>query len=550
MTNAHRMLEVLEGWGVEYVFCCPGTSEVPVLDALAERDPAASPRFILTTHEAISVAMADGYARASQRPSVAYLHTNVGLANGLAHTYAAQVARSAITMLVGIKPTETLRHRALTTSPGMLSTAAPYAVHTWQNVHAADLTADVDETLRRSRIAPGGPAVLAIPQDHLSSSDESPLRPAPQEPVRLHPDPAQLRAAADLLRSAPRVLIVAGSDVARRRAEHALTRIAEALAAPVMIDSRRDIERWPFPTTDPHFVGLFEPHGPIAEAADVVLLVGSPTPIEFGPGMPVLPKSAQLIHHSEDHAEAGRRGAPQVSLAGDTALSLESLADLLVDVGARDQHFLEEARRTHDEAMEKLRREIPEASDADGFSAATAMRTMAETLGGEGTLVLDAVTSTLPLLRFLQRPIVDTVHATASGSLGWGMGAALGVALATRKRVIAVVGDGVLQFGVPALWTARHENLPVTFVVVNNGLYQAVVSGLTRFDGAARRSETFPLTDISGVDAAALAASFGMASHVAHTSAEFVRLLEEEKTLTPDSGPRLIDVRVDGRLWQ
>lgn len=545
MTNAQLLLDTLAEAGVEYVFCCPGTTEIPVLDELVDRSAEATPKFILTTDEAVAVSMADGYSRVTGKPGVAYLHTNVGLANGIAHTYAAQTARSSVVILVGIKPTQTIRNRALTTTPRILESVEPYSVHTWQNLHPDDLAADILEALRRSQVTPGGVAVLTIPQNHVEAAAASGAKSVTYlaEPVKFVPNPDALKRAAEETTSAQKVLIVAGSDVAKRGATQELLQLAERLNAPVAIESRRDLERWPVPSTDPYFAGMFDAHGKIADEADLVILAGLPTPIEFGPGVPVLPRKAKILHLSEDPSEIGRRERPAVGLTGDTRISLELLLDAVnnkdFEPGPESIAYLKTAKQIY-----KLNRETRE-----GGAGGAAMRVLAEALGGHGVLVLDAVTSTLPLLTALERDEADTLHATASGSLGWGLGGALGIALGLNKRVICVIGDGVLQFGLPSLWSAVNENLPVTFVVVNNGKYQAVISGLKRFDGQANATGNFPLTDISGVNAAALAEAFGMPGIIVENGAELQREIVREKELTAHSGPRLLDIRVNDQNW-
>ncbi|MFB9930388.1 thiamine pyrophosphate-binding protein [Amycolatopsis halotolerans] len=534
MTAAARLLETLAQWGVEHVFCCPGTSEIPVLEALATRR--GGPEFVLTTHEAISVSMADGYARASGRIGVAYLHTNVGVANGLAHLYAAQVARSSVAILAGIKGTATLPHRALTTSPRLLETAAPYVGHAWQNLRAEDLLEDLSRTLWHTTIVPEQPAILTIPQDHLTA--EPGVAPPVRRGARQGPAAEAVRHSSALLDAARRPVIVAGSDVARRRAEADLARLAERLGAPVFVESRRDLERWSFPTYHPHYAGLFEPRAPLLAEADLLVLAGMPTPLEFSAEVAALPPGVPILHVSEDAAEPGRRYVPAGAVVGDTAAVLRGLAEG-IRAPSRDE-WLARVRKDSEARRARWEAEVP----WDGeFSAALAMRTLADVIGGERLLVLDAVTSTLPLLRFLQRTRADSLFATASGSLGWGMGAAAGVAMARRERVLAVVGDGVVQFGVPAFWTVVRYRLPVTYLVVNNGKYQAVVAGLKKSGGD--RAE-YPLTDISGVEISALAQAFGIKA----TTVDDVDGLRAALAEDPEDGPRLIEVRVNDRLWQ
>lgn len=552
MTAATEILDALRDWGIRYVFCCPGTTEIPLLDALAAH-PGRTPEFVLTTHEAISVSMADGYSRASGGMGVAYLHTNVGLANGLAHLYAAQVARSSVAVLTGIKSTRTLPHRALTTSPRILETAAPYAGRTWQNLEAADLVADIDRTLRHTVVSPESPAVLAIPEDHLSVPASGALSTGLGRIPRRRPSADDVRQAAELLRVARRPLIVAGSDVARRGAQRSLEQIALALGAPVYVESRRDLERWAFRSDHPNFVGLFDPRSPIATDADLLLLAGAPTPLAFSADVPVLPDGVPLLHVTEDPDEVARRFPVVGALVGDTALALADLDEAIANTSvdrAEPTDFLVRARNHHTERAAAWSREVPADSEGADFSAAAAMRVLAESLGGERLIVLDGVTSTLPLLRFVRRTRDDTLFATASGSLGWGMGAAAGVALARNERTIAVVGDGVVQFGIPAFWTVCRYRIPVTYIVVNNGRYQAVVSGLTRHGGAAQAARQYPLTDITGLDMTVLAASFGIPSERVRGAASLRNAVEQELRRDTADGPHVVEVMVNDTLWQ
>ena len=113
------------------------------------------------------------------------------------------------------------------------------------------------------------------------------------------------------------------------------------------------------------------------------------------------------------------------------------------------------------------------------------MRRLCAALEPGTWIVDDSVTSQAALLQHALAYDAGLRYlTTAGGSLGWAMGAALGVAEARPEEpVVAVVGDGVFQFGMPALWTAVDRALPVVFVVVNNRAYGAVRAALRRFDG-------------------------------------------------------------------
>ena len=160
------------------------------------------------------------------------------------------------------------------------------------------------------------------------------------------------------------------------------------------------------------------------------------------------------------------------------------------------------------------------------------------------TVVSDAVTSSDPLVEYLRRTNSRSYFAAATGgSLGWGLGAGVGAQLgAPGRRVVTVIGDGVFQFGLPALWTARRYNVPVVFVVINNRRYAAVRAGLLRFGGKASKTGIFPATDISGVDIAQVARGFGLAARTVEDPATLEGALKEALALNE---PVLLEVLTD-----
>src|SRR5215210_3357475 len=99
---AVAIFEVLRAWEIDRVFICPGSTEAAFLDASLDQSGV---ELVTTTHEAITVSMADGYARMTGRPAIAYVHTHLGLANGLAHLSCAQLGHSPVVVVTGLKAT-------------------------------------------------------------------------------------------------------------------------------------------------------------------------------------------------------------------------------------------------------------------------------------------------------------------------------------------------------------------------------------------------------------------------------------------------------------
>ncbi|MGH3678855.1 MAG: thiamine pyrophosphate-binding protein, partial [Natronosporangium sp.] len=161
---AHALLDVLQRWGVRRIYCCPGSTEAAVLDALVTRDDI---RLVLVTHESVAVAMAEGEARTSGRPAVAYLHTNVGMANGLAHLTSAQLAYAPVVVLNGLKAATLAGRRAFTSADHPRDMVRQHVK--WAHVSGLpeQVADDADRALHTAVSEPAGPVWLGLPQDLL-----------------------------------------------------------------------------------------------------------------------------------------------------------------------------------------------------------------------------------------------------------------------------------------------------------------------------------------------------------------------------------------------
>jgi benzoylformate decarboxylase len=169
-------------------------------------------------------------------------------------------------------------------------------------------------------------------------------------------------------------------------------------------------------------------------------------------------------------------------------------------------------------------------------------------------LVLDHLRTRLPRDRVLVEEAPshrDALHArvpvdtpggfltTGSGALGWGLPLAVGRALADRRRVVCVIGDGSALYSIQALWTAARHRAPVTYVVLDNGGY-AAVRALGRRIGIA----SVPGTGIGGVDFAALAESVGCPATYVDDPAALPEALDRTLRADDEDGPHLLHLRV------
>ncbi|WP_329239454.1 thiamine pyrophosphate-binding protein [Actinoallomurus sp. NBC_01490] len=544
MTGAGRsggraVLETLRAWGIRRVFTCPGSTEAAFLDATLDH-----PDFevVLTPHESIAVSAADGYARATGEPAVAYLHTHLGLANSLGHLNAARLAHSPVVVLTGLKPALLQSHRGFTCVPDTGRLAEPYVRAQWQSLRTEDIPADLNRAFRLALTEPAGPTWVGLSQDLMNDTCTAPV-PDPQRyrpRARTAPDPELIREAAALLASATSPLLVAGAEVARHGAVGELIALAERLGVPVVNEDRRTYERPGFPTSHPNFAGLYDARRATVRDSDVIVFAGCHCFTEFEvPVGPDVPEGARVVHIHSDAAEIGHIYGVDTGIVADEGLALSALLAALPQDGlAVRAGRLDEVREEYLAGTGPL---PPEREDVENVAAVA--DALAEQVGENTTVVGDATTTGAILLRRLPQDPPHQYYTTSSGSLGWAMGAALGVKLGLPERdVVAVLGDGAFQFGPQGLWAAARYQIPVTYVVINNESYAAVAAALRRYGGTAVERGEFPGKDLSGADVAAIARGYGVFGQRIHKAAELGEAMAKARA---HPGPSLIEIMTD-----
>lgn len=472
---ASALLDILQGEGVDRVFGNPGTTELPFLAALADAEEA--PEYVLGVHEGAVVSMADGYARATGRPAFVSLHIAAGLANGLIGLLNARRSRTPLVVMAGQQDRRHLQQDPML-SGDLVALAAPAVKATYDIQHARDLPLALRRAFALAVRPPAGPVFLSVPMDLLAEDTEVDV-PARTPPIR--PTPAGgLDRAAVLLGAAARPVIVAGDGVGREDAMAALVRTAETCGAPVHHQPMAD--HLDFPTTHPLYAGMLPPRHDAIRAAlapyDTVLIAGAHafTPHHYSPG-PALPPGITVVQLDSDPDEIGRNFPADHGVVGALRPSLDRLADLLRErVPERTAKI--RVLRAYD--RHTVERDRAEAAARAAYSPAplapwAAAHAVARGLPPGAAVVEEAITVGLLLRRLVHLDRPGSYTHTVGGGLGWGIGAAVGRALAEPGRpVVAVLGDGCALFGLQGLWSAARYAAPVLFVVMSNGAYRTL----------------------------------------------------------------------------
>ncbi len=505
---AEAYLTLLAERGIDYLFANGGTDFAPINEALAAlRAKGTKPQLKVVTvpHENVAAAMAHGYYLVTGRPQMVMFHVTVGTANGInALTDAARdrvpliftAGRNPITErgLIGSRDTGIHWGQEMYDQAGMVRELCKWD---YELRNGAQLEAVIDRAIEIATSEPCGPVYLSLPREVMSEkmaefSFTAPARRA--YGTVTGPTPEQIARAAALLAHARRPLIIAREAARLAANAAALADFAQQFAMPIV--EYRSIGN-STSSDHPMLVG-FDP-GPHLKEADAILVIDSDAPwIPTVHGDP--PEGCAVIHVGVDplFSRIPIRSFPcDLAVTGPAAVVLPQLAAALE--GRTSEAVIAERRARAASARAALKKrvadELREAKSAHPISPVWAAHCISEAKG-EDALVVNEYSLILRHASFKHpRTYIGTPSA---GGLGWGVGAALGAKLAAPDRlVIATLGDGAYMFGNPTAGhqVARAMNLPVLFVVYNNGMWEEVEGAALRVfpEGHAARSNEMPV---------------------------------------------------------
>jgi benzoylformate decarboxylase len=518
VTPIEAFLDILRDEGVSRIFGNPGTTELPLISALAE---VSDVEYVLALQEMSAVAMADGYARATGQPSVVNLHVAAGVANGLIGMLNASRSRTPMVVTAGQQDRRHLLQDPML-SGDLVRLASAAVKHAAEVQHAQDLPVMLRRAFALATQPPAGPVFLSIPMDLLAEDTDV------EVPERSHHAGMGVAAGIDyvagILAKAERPAIVAGDGVGRDHAMPELVEFAERLGATVYHQPMHDGIN--FPGTHPLYAGMLMPANQAIRDSlkrhDLVFIVGCHAfmPHHYTPG-PAIPDGMTVVQLDTDPGEPGRNFAVtgMVGALGPTLAALTAKLQMPATLPWIER---------------------PELQVPDGLDPSAIAHAIASGLPEDAVVVEEAITVGMKLRQVLRldRPL-SYVH-TIGGGLGWGIGAAIGTRMGTPDRpVVAVLGDGCAMFGIQGLWSAAHYNVPVTFLVMNNGEYRTLKDTLDN----TTKPHRYVGLDLSppALDWTVAAAFFGVKSLRVNSAKEL-----RDVIAVPADEPLLIDVPVRG----
>ncbi len=550
MTGKHAVMEMLRAEGVRYVFGNPGTTETPLMDALESYPDI---EYVLAVQEGVAMGMADAYGRASGSPSFVNLHIETGLANGLSLLHNAHEGGSPIVLTACNKDVRELAHGRT----DLREMARQFTKWSVEVSHPDAIPVAMRRAFHEAKTPPTGPTFISFTANSLDDEGSVDIIPSSRTFSRVRPDAEAIERAVEILAGASNPVMLIGDSVGESGAVDEAVRVAEILGCRVYSTMYSLVN---FPTSHPQYLGPirlgFRGTRDTLSTTDAVLAAGKIASNYYmfsDPPMRYLSEGTRLVHVHWDASNVGQTEPTDVGIAADPRSSLGEIADALdaamsgsarAAARARAAEAASEKRAAQDRAETRLKSRW----DGSPMSPERMMAELAKGLPDDAIIANDAVTSAPALNHSMEFDEPGSFYGGRGGALGWGMGGTLGLKLANPDRpVVGVLGDGSAMMTAQGLWTAAAENIPVVYVICNNGIYKVLKVNMNAYKELILKGESPPSRFI-GMD---FSIPFDMAG-MANAFGVHGRRIEDPEELAPalreavDMGkPALLDVIID-----
>jgi benzoylformate decarboxylase len=550
ITGRSAFLAMLADEGITHLFGNPGTTELPIMHALKDH-PGLT--YVLGLQEALVVAMADGFSRASGRLVACNVHVAPGLGNAMGSLYNAKFTGTPMILTAGQQEQGHGLTEPLLYDP-LVPIAAPLVKWAIEVTRLEDLPRVVRRAAKVATTPPTGPVFISLPGDILNAEGGIDLGAPTRVDHRIRPADPVIDQLAKRILAAERPVAVVGDEIVKCDGLDDAAAFAATLGVPVYQQpSNYGVH---FRTGHPCFMGaLPRDQGAtrdILARHDLLIVLGAdPLQMSIQGKVEPLPDAMPVVQIGLVDWHIAKNFAAEIAVRAEVKATLAALTPALAKAGGAKLSKRAEgavaalmeinwsARRA------KLVTEIERAKAARPVEPDwLTLRVADAAAASRAVLVNEGLTAARHLPSLLALRERYDFHGLASGGIGWGVPAAVGVSLAHPGRpVLAYVGDGSAMYSIQALWTAAHHKLPVTYVIPNNGGYRILKQRLLAFHGN-DRFIGMSLAD-PAIDFAALAGSLGVPGERITDPGAIAPALERALST---AGPKLLEVVVEGAV--
>ena len=548
-TPSEVLVEQLVASGIKYVFYNSGSREALFFDALNSNPNIDG---ILALHEGSVASMAGAYTQVNSEPAVMVVHLGAGLAQCMGQLYNIWFGGLPVVVITFAGDTGSFTDRInldLDSSYSPASISVPMAKETWTVIEPEGLPAAVDRALRVATTPPFGPVHLAVYDKMLENQPVSTeiIHGGARNIKAGNASDEDLGKVLDALDKADRPLLYVGDGVWKSGADKLAADLATHFGA-VVASPETDLRG--ISLKHPQHMGMSNTAFDAYEA-DVIVSIG-------------------VRHQGSGKREDNDpfRKAKQIIALGSGLEYLKNYPGLEVGIIANEKdaisRMLEIANSDYVSEKYSERRQVSlNLVNKERSKLRDSLMPSYEKGRVRPTMLIDAIDSELERIgggyianeQFAAR--YDAVSPGlsdqnnilmkgAGGSEGWGVGAGIGAKLAAGDApVIGLVGDGSLYYADSGLWTAVHHNIPLLYVIPNNGAYGIVAGFFGQSGGRMSDTGNYQGVVLDGIDPVKIAEAFGMEGERVDEEDKLNQTIERAlEIVMKQNRPYLLDVRL------
>ncbi len=526
------LFEVLRSEGVTRIFGNPGSTEMPLMDQLYGQTDFT---YTLGLQEATVVGMADGYAQATNRAAFVNLHTAGGIGHAMGTIAGSKLTRTPLVITAGNQDTRHLA-REPWLSGDLVAMARPCVKWAVEVNRAEDVGIIMRRAFAIAHAHPRGPVFVSLPMNLMLEDVQSPAPEKSAATTLAAGDVSALLAALNTTSPEKTVLLLSDAVLHEDAAREAIA-LADSLNARVY--GTPLLARNVFPASHAAWRGVLPPDFALIREKlkdfELCILFGDHEMLAYsyreGGPFPDGMKVAQVSPHG---GAMGIDGAVAFAIQGGIKATCSALSQGIEKPTQQPTHYA----REHADWQATVKAAIAAKSTQTPLYPTVALQAVLSAVP-PATRIVNESSGTYDSIReqWLTAAPGD-YYFVRSGNLGWGMPAAVGVALAhPDRRVISLVGDGASMYSPQAIWSSVRYGAKVCFVVFNNQKYDILMRVAKGLGFANANAEKFvemtfkdPAIDFSG-----LAQTFGIAyaksRSVDEVASMFTTLLQRNETV-------------------
>lgn len=469
ISGSEAIVRCLLAEGVEVLYGYPGGAIMPVYDELYKYEGKIN--HVLTRHEQCAAHAAQGYARISGKVGVAMATSGPGATNLITGIADAQIDSTPIVCITGQVPSHLLGSDAFQETD-IVGISTPVTKWNHQITKASQIPEVIARAFYIARSGRPGPVLIDITKDaqfeefdfqYKKCTGVRSYKPVPEI------DENSITAAATLINSAKKPMIVWGQGVILGKAEEELKAVIEKTGIP---SAWTILGASAIPTAHPLNVGMVGMHGNYApnvltNECDVLIAIGMRFDDRVTGKLDEYATQAKIVHFEIDPAEIDKNVKTDVAVLGDAKASLKKLVSLLNTNSHPD--WLQKFKDLYTIEYDKVIKNDLHPT-AKGLTMGEVLKEINSQTKGEAAIVTDVGQHQMIACRYADFNVSKSnITSGGLGTMGFALPAAIGAKMAAPEReVVAIIGDGGYQMTIQELGTIFQNKVPVKIVVLNN----------------------------------------------------------------------------------